>query len=356
MASDQQHPAPGVPSEIDDDAIVEIAVRAGVPEQYHQFDRKSKLAIEAALAARRPLLVRGEPGVGKTQLAAAAARALGRPLVQKVVEARTESRDLLWEYDAVMRLAEAQVAGAVGSIVLRQLEEDRAAITTTPTRQSLIEGLRTDLDTARFVRPGPLWWAFNWEDAVRQSAISRSPQPKLPPWAKPSNGCVVLIDEIDKAEADLPNGLLEALGGYEFTPLGRDEPVQVQVQFPLVIITTNEERALPNAFVRRCLVLHLNLPEREDELIKFLVGRARVHFPREAASDKSIKLFQRVAKDVVKDRQDALDRGITPLPGQAEYLDLIRALLKMAASPDEQSRLIDELKDFVLQKNENPGK
>ena len=101
------------PPEIDCSRPVKLVDQPGLPEQYHQFEPESALAIRAALGACRPLLVRGEPGVGKTQLAAAAARVLKRPLVEKVVTSRTESRDLLWEFDAVQRLAEAQVAGAV---------------------------------------------------------------------------------------------------------------------------------------------------------------------------------------------------------------------------------------------------
>jgi MoxR-like ATPase len=348
-----QEPEP--PLEIDCDQVVELVVRRGVPEQFHKFDRTSALAIEAALAACRPLLVRGEPGVGKTQLAAAAARVLKRPLVQKVVDSRTESGDLLWEYDAVMRLAEAQVAGALGSILLGQSEHDPAASMPGHAHHTLIDRLRSDLDAARFVRPGPLWWAFDWDDATIQARKSSAAVPLLPEWADPANGCVVLIDEIDKAEADVPNGLLEALGAGEFTPLGREKPVQVRDNFPLVVITTNEERMLPSAFVRRCLVLRLELPRRESELIEFLVDRALVHFPDYAANEKAIELL-RVAEQVVHDRQDAKDRGISPRPGQAEYLDLVRALKKLApGSPDEQLLLLPELSAYALRKNECPS-
>ena len=86
------------------------------------------------------------------------------------------------------------------------------------------------------------------------------------------NGCVVLIDEIDKAESDVPNGLLEALGSGRFTPLGQTEAVEVRGEPPLVVITTNEERVLPNAFLRRCLVLELKLPRDDPGLIEHLIG------------------------------------------------------------------------------------
>ena len=144
-------PSPGA---IDCDTTYKIADDSGDPEQYHRFDPESALAIRAALAARRPLLVRGEPGVGKTQLAAAAAVALGRPLIQKVVNSRTESRDLLWEFDSIMRLADAQIAahsvmdGSEGSGV----------------------GSNGQLPVVNYVKPGPLWWAFDWDGAESSRA------------------------------------------------------------------------------------------------------------------------------------------------------------------------------------------
>ena len=99
--------------EIDCAKPIKLVDRPGLPEQYHLFDDDSAQAIRAVLAAMRPLLIRGEPGVGKTQLAAAAASVFGRPLVAKVVDSRTESRDLMWEFDAVLRLADAQIAAAL---------------------------------------------------------------------------------------------------------------------------------------------------------------------------------------------------------------------------------------------------
>ena len=164
---------------------------------------------------------------------------------------------------------------------------------------------------------------------------------------------MVLIDEIDKAEADLPNGLLEALGAGEFTPLGQHQPVKVAGEFPLVIITTNEERVLPNAFIRRCLVLHLKLPEDDKALLDYLVSRAQVHFPRAAKVEKSAELFQKAAELLVKDRRAAIDRHVSPLPGQAEYLDLIRAVLDLEPdSPAAQLKLLETVAAFALRKHE----
>ncbi len=341
------------PPQIDCGTPVKLADKPGLPEQYHQFEPESALAIRAALGACRPLLVRGEPGVGKTQLAAAAAKVLGRPLVQKVVESRTESRELLWEFDAVQRLAEAQIAGAVGSLILGQAPADPAAGPTGDPHETVSNLLRTRLDLGKFVRPGPLWWGFDWEDAQRQAERSDSPVPALDGEADPRSGWVVLIDEIDKAEADLPNGLLEALGAGEFTPQGQQQPVKVVGEFPLVIITTNEERVLPNAFIRRCLVLHLKLPEDDKTLRDYLVARAQVHFPRAAKVEKSVELFQKAAELLIKDRRAAIDRHVSPLPGQAEYLDLIRAVLDLEPdSPAAQLKLLESVAPFTLRKQE----
>jgi MoxR-like ATPase len=308
--------------------------RPGVPEQYHLFDEESKLAIRAALAARRPLLVRGEPGVGKTQLAAAAAKVLLRPLLTKVVDSRTESRDLLWEFDAIMRLADAQIAGALSAGTDHQKEESRRL-----------------LATGNYVRPGPLWWAFDWEDALRQAKRSNSPIPLFDPSADPANGCVVLIDEIDKADSDVPNGLLEALGSGRFTPLGQTEPVMVRdVAPPLVVITTNEERVLPNAFVRRCLVLELKLPGDNEPLIAHLVRMAEAHFAKRIQSSNT--LFIEAAKLLVADRRTAIEGNLSPLPGQAEYLDLLRAVFDLEKdSVEAQGKILESVAQYAVRKH-----
>ncbi len=147
-----------------------------VPEQWHVFDRESAQAIRAALASRRPLLVRGEPGVGKTQLAAAAAYVLKRPLVARVVDSRTESRDLLWTFDAVMRLADAQTASAFlpAMRTFRSESGEPSAEQLSFTKQDL----RKLLDVADYVRPGPLWWAFDWDSALDTSDPERDHCPR----------------------------------------------------------------------------------------------------------------------------------------------------------------------------------
>ena len=313
---------------IDVGQTVTLAADRGRPEQVHVFDKKSVEAVRAAWAARRPLLIRGEPGVGKTQLAAAVAKASGRAFISHVVDSRTESRDLLWEFDAVKRLAEAQLAGAAGG------EVDR-----------------TKLEVQKFVRPGPLWWAFNWDSAETQAKQSETPPPVLMQGTSPKNGCVLLIDEIDKAESDVPNGLLEALGAGQFTPFGSEKPVVAEGEPPVVIITTNEERALPDAFLRRCLVLKLRLPKSAAKLTELLIDRGKAHFrDREGMSDASDELLAKAAQLLVKDRQDAIAASLRPFPGQAEFLDLVRAALTLESDEHRRLGLLDSVAAFTFRK------
>ena len=313
-------------------ATISLDQPKAAPEQAHVFSQQEIDAIDAALAARRPLLVRGEPGIGKSQLARAAAVDLGRAYVQHVVDSRTESRDLLWHFDAVARLADAQLKGA--------LREAKARCRS---------GLHQELAVENYLHPGALWWAFDWERARKQAIKARRPdEPPQLPGCDPRNGCVVLIDEIDKAETDVPNGLLEALGAGRFTPQGLIEPVIATAEPPLVIITTNEERALPDAFIRRCLVLHLRLPGQDDELIAHLTVRAKAHF-----DGADPELLRKAAELLVHDRRKAEQERWLPLPGQAEYLDLVRAVLELGADPDQQCNLLAKVSRYVLKKH--PG-
>lgn len=312
-------------------AEVRLPGRGSRSEQVHVFDANTIDAIDAALAAQRPLLVRGEPGIGKSQLARAAAKHLGRVFLSCVVDARTESSDLLWHYDAVARLADAQLAGA-----LCNQDEAGAAI-----QQRLAVG--------NYLRPGPLWWAFNWPDAEKQAKLIQQGEPPQDADQSYQQGSVVLVDEIDKAESDVPNGLLEALGNGEFTPLGRARPVVVAdgIPPPLVVITTNNERTLPDAFVRRCLVLRLKLPDDSDQgLCDFLTARGRRHFPE---ADSGVLL--KAAETLAKDRRLARDNRQLPLPGQAEYLDLLRALTSLEADPASQLQRLDTLANYVFRKH-----
>jgi MoxR-like ATPase len=302
------------------------------PESVHEFDGPQKDALLAAEAAGRPLLIRGEPGTGKSQLARAAAVAAGRLFLSVVVNGRTECEDLQWKFDAVARLGEAQILASVP-------DADRLS----------------RLQPERFLSPGPLWWALNWSSALEQyeKCFNRLEQVPEPPagW-RPETGSVLLIDEIDKADTDLPNGLLETLGNGDFKLpyTGTSVRQTAAVPSPLVIITTNEERELPPAFVRRCLVLPLSLPEDRDEFIEFLDRRGQVHFG--GACSESVR--GKAAELLWDDRQAAIDEGL-PKPGQAEYLDLLRAIVTMAKKEADQGGLIDQLRRFVFQKSPPPG-
>jgi MoxR-like ATPase len=306
---------------LDSEEPVRLKSGEGILEQVHVFDDDSRMAVKSALAAGRPLLVRGEPGVGKTQLAAATAKALGRPLVSYVINSRTESTDLMWHFDSVRRLAEAQVCGVL------KLDEQQ---------------LDDRLKVKRFVEPGPLWWGFDWKAAEEHANEYGFETPRHGKDEKPEAGRVVLIDEIDKADSDLPNGLLEALGSGCFTPQGCDR-IQMSEPAPLVIVTTNEERVLPDAFVRRCLVLHIALPESDSELVTLLTKRGGEHFPNLAEDLRSD-----AAKLLVEDRR----RSTAPKPGQAEYLDLLRAVRKLSEQQvDTAENLLAKVAEFTLKKH-----
>lgn len=303
---------------------IELPARGALPRTVHVFDDESVLAVNAALAVRRPLLIRGEPGTGKSQLARAAAHALGRVYLPKVIDARTETVDLFYAFDAVARLAEAQLCGALG-------HADEAAH-------------RSRLDEQNFLKPGPLWWAFDWASAEAQATRSKSWVPDTPAGFDPKSGAVVLLDEIDKADTSVPNGLLEALGNGEFTAqaFGR---VAITGQPPLVIITTNEERVLPDAFLRRCLVLQLRLPETKEALVDWLMRRGQAHYP-----ESSDELRQRAAELLWEDRTSLATRGLAP-PGQAEYLDLLKAVTELAPSAGQQLALLERVAAYTLRKH-----
>ncbi|WP_298599390.1 AAA family ATPase [Zoogloea sp.] len=261
-------------------------------EAWHQWSQPEIDALRLAYAAGRPLLVRGEPGTGKTQLARAAAEWLDWRLQAETIHPRFEAHELRYRFDAVRRLADAQAG---------EQELDKKA--------------------ERYWRPGVLWKAYGWESAERFL-------PDAEKIAEPE-GHVVLIDEIDKADSDLPNSLLEVLAQRSF----HVEPVLApiggpSVQPPLVIITTNEERDLPAAFLRRCIVLSL---DGGKDYAAWLVERGKAHFGKQPKIEgRELPLIddtilQAAADQLVTDREAVASLNL-PKPGLAEYLDLLYAL------------------------------
>lgn len=296
------------------------------PDSFHEFEAEHGFALMAAEAAGRPLLLRGEPGTGKSQLARAAAVARNRLFLSVVVNARTECEDLQWKFDAVGRLGEAQILASV------------------PDSERL-----NRLNPSHFLSPGPLWWALDWTSAEHkfQNCVNPcEPVPDIPEGWQPKHGSVLLIDEIDKADTDLPNSLLETLGNGDFKLpyLGGSVRKHSDIPPPLVIITTNEERELPAAFVRRCLVLPLNLPENKAELTGFLCRRGAVHFGGQCSEEVRLRAAEMLAED-----RWNVEPG-QPRPGQAEYLDLLRAVIGMAEGEAGQIELLTILRRFVYRK------
>ena len=275
----------------------------------HWVESKEALALQAALVSGRPLLLRGEPGTGKTQLARVAAQQLGWPLIHKVINGRSELDDLFWSYDAVDRLGEAQI------------------LTAAPAAKRL-----EILNQKRFLAPGPIWWAFDWEGAANQYSHARRKLGK-PHWPSPNTpqGAVLLIDEIDKANIDLPNGLLEAFGQGSFqVPWLEDNVVSRGDRPLLMVLTTNEERELPRAFLRRCLVLQLEYPEADDEpqFLEWFTKRSRVHFSEEALADDVVVA---AIHQIMQDRLTSEYGNIRP--GLPELIDLLLVLME----PDPQN-------------------
>lgn len=271
-----------------DKSNVELASGDRFPAAGHYWSQPEIDALIFAFAARRPLLVRGEAGSGKSQIARAAARHLsgGEPLVE-VIHPRFEALDLLYRVDVVERLADAQI---------QQLDQ---------TNQ-------------KYVKPGRLWQALQ----CLQDQADAIP--------------VLLIDEIDKADADLPNALLDVLGNrsFEVPPLADLTVRAPERRWPLIVITTNEERELPPAFIRRCAVLNLNPPKRDDAFKHWLIERGRVH-RHLAITEEACAL---AAEQVLADRKVAESAGY-PKVGLAEYIDLLTALHELTETiKDHQER------------------
>jgi MoxR-like ATPase len=325
---------------------LEIPAQESWPKTSHRFEPKSVWAVKAALASGRPLLLRGEPGIGKSQLARAAACWLGVPFLPFVVDKRTDRDELFYTFDDVARLAQAQVSAVIA-------QSDRGV----DWQKSMAE--------ENFIRPGVMWKAIDWQDAHKQSerflrhARQKDSRSTFPDW-KPSSeapcGPVVLIDEIDKAESSVPNGLLECMGnlGFQIPQLGKTITLAKGAKPPLVIITTNEDRELPAAFLRRCLVLQMEFPEEPEAAKTFLIDeRARVFWNETVVSEP---VCQKVVSLLLHERKNARLDGVA-IPGAAEFLDILRVLVNLCHNDDpverdsKQLAALAEISDFSLKKN-----
>jgi len=323
--------------------IIDLPAIGTWPETRHEFDAVSTWAIHAALASGRPLLLRGEPGIGKSQLARAAAEFLKVPFLPFVVDERTERDQLFYELDAVGRLAQAQLV----SVQYRDGNKDD-----TSWEEAVAE--------KRFVRPGVMWWAYDWdgaEEQLRDHYFRDLPPPSEKPdrdetLGPPPCSAVVLIDEVDKADPSVPNGLLECLANDGFDATHLECPVRCsgdEGASPLVILTTNEERELPPAFLRRCLVLHSTFPPKGETVEKFLLNRAKVHLGEANVSDEFATLMKdEIVPELLRRRNDARDLG-APKPGAAEFLDLVRVLEPLDAGG--RAAAFAATKEFALVKH-----
>ncbi len=285
---------------LDEDGLV--AYRAGEdPEDLYVYDERTLLALNVALATGRPLLISGEPGCGKSTLAANAADVLGWWYYKQMVTSRTQASDLLWTFDALKRLNDANLPG-------ESLEPDHY-----------------------YVEPGSLWWALEPESARQrgrtgipdEEASKRARDPGRPPSARrgrpTQNKAVLLLDEIDKADPDVPNDLLEALDLREFTVRETNDRIEGPREV-LLILTTNGERELPPAFMRRCVSLTLAPPEET-----WFVGIADQRYGED-------ELHRVVAREVIRHRAAAKKLGHRE-PSTGEYLDALNACRNLDLDP-----------------------
>ena len=229
-------------------------------------DKDLMVAVNAAIRLERPLLVKGEPGTGKTELARQVAAALGLDLIEWTVKSTTRAQQGLYEYDAVSRLRDSQLGDA-----------------------------RVH-DISNYIRQGKLWQAFT------------SPRK-----------CVLLIDEIDKADIEFPNDLLQELDRMEFHVYETDETIRAAIR-PIVIITSNNEKELPDAFLRRCFFHYIRFPDMET-----LERIVEVHYPgiKQTLLHAALTQFFEI-RDVA---------GLKKKPSTSEALDWIRLLVADDVDP-----------------------
>ena len=219
-----------------------------------------KVAVNAAVTLRRPLLVKGEPGTGKTVLAHEIAKAVDAPLIEWNVKSTTKAHQGLYEYDAVARLRDGQ------------LGDERVH------------------DISNYIKKGKLWEAFE--------------APELP---------VLLIDEIDKADIEFPNDLLQELDRMSFDVYETQQRIEAKER-PIVVITSNNEKELPDAFLRRCFFHYISFPDRDT-----MRDIIEVHFPgiQKNLVTKAMEIFYDI-REVP---------GLKKKPSTSELLDWLKLLL-----------------------------
>ena len=229
------------------------------------------VAVNAAVALQRPLLVKGEPGTGKTELARQVAASLGLPMIEWNIKSTTKAQQGLYEYDAVSRLRDSQ------------LGEARVH------------------DVRNYIRKGKLWQAFEADHRV-----------------------VLLIDEVDKADIEFPNDLLQELDRMEFHVYETGEMIRAK-QRPVVIITSNNEKELPDAFLRRCFFHYIRFPDMQT--LRAIVD---VHFPGIKDSLLTAALTQFFE---IRDTP-----GLKKKPSTSEVLDWLKLLLAEDLGPEDLKR------------------
>lgn len=326
------------------DQPFELPASEGLKQSYHRFQHDHILAIEAAWYAQRPLLIRGDPGLGKSQLAHAVARCLDWNFIMHVVHSRTEPDDLLYRVDHVARLAKAQLLQAeLGGNKRLAGDEGEEGDAENEGVSSM-----TAINHQNFIVPGPLWWAYAPESA---NGFFANPENDYTSQYKPKKGkpFVILIDEIDKAQRDLPNALLEVLNNQSFHVPFYDEPISSHAKAsPFVVITSNDERPLPDAFLRRCVVLNMQMAQGEAGE-KQLIEIAKAHKLRLNKLGKSV--IETAAKTVIEYRDKLSDGDYKP--GTSEYLDMLRVLNDHKAYTDDPARIgfLEKLIPYLLQKS-----